>query len=111
MPELREAAPVRAVQRPPADFAANLKAAQDWTPFDGNVKLVDLVCDPGPLLGRVVNIAGARPEWAAMKAVPNGIDVELQSGRATILLGAPPAYGTMNLTRRFSGNPKGNLVI
>ncbi|MBK1882666.1 hypothetical protein JIN85_20740, partial [Luteolibacter pohnpeiensis] len=100
-----------AFQRPPLDLAANLKAAMDWIPHDGTVKLVEPVTNPGPYLGKVVNIAGGRATWADMLAVPNGLTCVLETGRTTIQLGAPPAYGTNNLNRRLTGSAKDNLVI
>jgi hypothetical protein len=57
----------------------------------------EIAVPPVASLGNTVNLLGARPEWATMKALVQQISEDLDSGRTTITFGPPGHLGPSDL--------------
>ena len=95
---------------PPAAFATNLQAAQGFVPYSGQVTLAEeeaLTTDPR---GKVLNVSSALTEWATMKALVQGVDIDLASGLQTIRCGVPQRLSLADIVTRHRTDPRDNLV-
>lgn len=96
---------------PPDGLAANLLATQGWLPWEGIVQFVYSGSIPaGHHVGAALNIAGFRPETANMRALISGHSVELDTGLATLELGAPDRLAYRDLVNRFRVSGNDNIV-
>lgn len=92
---------------PPAGLAANLLSTQNWLPHEGEVAFVhrgEISADN--YVGSVLNLAGFQAGTANMRAMIASHSVELDTGLATLRLGAPDRLAYRDLVNRFrvSGN-------
>ncbi|WP_411846452.1 hypothetical protein AAFN60_02090 [Roseibacillus persicicus] len=97
---------------PPTDLAANLKAAQDWLPYDGSIHL-GYAADPLPsdLLAHAVNITSGPTELSAAKMLCQGLRLTLGTGKAELRIGAPQRNDFETLARRFRRTPQDNVIF
>lgn len=95
---------------PPAGLAANLLAAQNWLPHEGQITTVADDLDGAQDLIRRWNIGGGLSSHAAMGALPKSIQYDILRGRKTIDLGSPARLDFGTLASRFRGRKKDNLI-
>lgn len=97
---------------PPDGLAQNLRAAQAWLPFDGQLQLASLgEILPTNVIGHKVRIQGGLPEWEQMDALTTGVEIDLGTGRATHSLGAPSRLDFQQLARTFSQAGRDNIEL
>lgn len=94
---------------PPDDFAENLRAAQGFVPYEGQVTLTEQDAGGDQALGRVVNIAGALPGWDGMRALVQGVDINLATGSQTVRCGAPQRVALQDIVNRLRVDPRDNV--
>jgi hypothetical protein len=95
---------------PPANLAVNLRAAQNWVPWEGPITTVaDDVTSASNLLGRSINLTGGLPACATMKALLKSVTYEIQHGRTTYDLGAPARTDFGGLVSRVRRDPQDNI--
>ena len=94
---------------PPDDFAENLRVAQGFVPYEGQVTLTEQDAGGDQALGRVVNIAGALPDWAGMRALVQGVDINLATGSQTVRCGAPQRVALQDIVNRLRVDPRDNV--
>ncbi|MGL6349230.1 MAG: hypothetical protein ACRC2U_05130, partial [Aeromonas sp.] len=92
--------------QPPADLAANLRAAQNWLPYEGTIERVGLGILPSNQVGAQCNIANLLPEHATMRALVASHEINTRTNEITYELGAPDRekYYTKATRFRASGN-------
>ncbi len=95
---------------PPAGLAAALVAAQNWVPWEGNVKIVADDVTGDNLLSKKFNVTGCLPPCATMATLAKGISHEILNGRTTIELGSPARLDFGTLVSRIKRDPKDNIV-
>ncbi len=99
----------RSLVQPHPNLAENLYAAQNWTPYTGTVPLA-----PGtseiPLPGSILHIRGAVPEWATMGALITGTQLDLATGAAELVIGAPPRLAASALIDQFQRATSGRMI-
>jgi hypothetical protein len=86
---------------PPAGLAANLLAAQDFIPYSGTVSLVHEDIPAGNPVGTCINIADGPPELAAVRALVQAAEMDIDNGIETLFCGASPRLAYQDLVRRF----------
>jgi hypothetical protein len=86
---------------PPAGLAANLLAAQDFVPYQGTVSVVHEDVPAGNPVGTCINIANGPPELAAIRAMVQAAEMDIDRGIETLFCGASPRLAYMDLVRRF----------
>lgn len=96
---------------PPANFAANLLAAQNWLPHEGSITLQGDDVGDTRYRGCKVNLAGGRvATHATMGALVESEELDLKSGQTTIHLGAPGRINYRNLVDRLRRTPQNNVI-
>lgn len=95
---------------PPAGLAANLLAAQNWIPYEGEIRTVADTVDGTQDLYRKYNVAGSLAAHNSMAALPKRLVYDIQRGRKTIGLGSPARTDFGTLASRFRRSPKDNIV-
>ena len=96
---------------PPEGLADNLRAAQSFVPYEGEVSLASRnEFNPSFILGRKARLAGSLPEYEAMDALVQGVSMELDEGSARVRLGSPDRLSFRNLAERFSVSGQDNIV-
>ena len=95
---------------PPASFATNLKAAQGWLPYSGQAALIEEEAGTTSARGKVLNISGALTEWTTMKALIQGVDIDIATGGQTIRCGVPQRLSLDDIVTRHRTDPRDNLV-
>lgn len=86
----------------PQGLAKFIYEALATVQHEGTLEIVaeELLVQPGDLdpLGKLVNIAGMRAEWAAMDALIQRVDEDADSGTMTVSFGPPTHLGAADLT-------------
>jgi hypothetical protein len=95
---------------PPAGFAAALRAAQDFIPYEGDVVLVEQDAGGTAAVGKVLNITGALTEWATMKALIQGVEITLSDGSQVLRCGAPNRLSLGDIVNRLRFDRRDNLI-
>lgn len=97
---------------PPAGLAANLRTAQNFTPYEGSLLLKN---EAAPTLTNelqyLVNITGAQAALATMGALPKAVTWDLLNFTTRIDLGAPARFATGTLANRVRQTPQTNIEI
>lgn len=95
---------------PPPGLALNLKAAQNWVPWEGPITLVADEVSGENLLAAKYNLIGTLAACATMETLARNISHDIFNGRTTIDLGAPARADFGTLTSRVRRQPKDNIV-
>jgi hypothetical protein len=95
---------------PPASFATNLKTAQEWLPYSGQAALIEEEAGTTSARGKVLNLTGALTEWTTMKALIQGVDIDIATGGQTIRCGVPQRLSLDDIVTRHRTDPRDNLV-
>ena len=96
---------------PPANLAANLLAAQNFTPYEGQITLVEETAGGTRYRGCKVNLNGSLSALSTMGALVAGETVDLKTGSTTIDLGTPPRLDYRTLVDRIRKTPQDNIVF
>lgn len=97
-------------ETPPNDYAENLRAAQSWLPYSGDIVLQ---APEGPLKrysGQTINLSGGREKWQQMGALAQGESIDLYSGQHSIELGLPSRLSGVTPVTRLDRDPKDNVI-
>jgi hypothetical protein len=96
---------------PPANLAANLLAAQNFVPYEGNVGLVFETPGASRYQGRKLNIANSVTAHATMDAMISEESIDIRSGEITLTLGTPPRLDYRTFVDRIRKTPQDNIVF
>lgn len=96
---------------PPANLAANLLAAQDFVPYEGNLRLVDQDAGGTRYAGTVVNVANSITEHSTMKALISNERLDLRAGTTEIVLGTPERIDYRTFVDRIRSTPQDNVIF
>lgn len=95
---------------PPPGLATNLLAAQDWVPYEGEIRLRESEIGTEQILGRRIDLANSLPEHAAMGALPVEVEHDIDGLATTVYLGAPSRLSYKGLVGRFRQAGRDNIV-
>lgn len=83
--------------QPPAGFADNLLAAQNFAPYDGTIQMTNEEAGEVEYRGQCYNIQNALPEHAVMKAMVQSRSVTSDDGITTLTMGVPERFRFQDL--------------
>lgn len=86
---------------PPAGLAANLLAAQNFIPYEGDVVVSHEDLPAGNPVGTCINIANGPAELSAVRAMVQSAEMDVQNGIERLTCGASPRLAYEDLVRRF----------
>jgi hypothetical protein len=97
---------------PPTGLAANLLSAQNFTPFEGSIRL-DRSSFPNLSndLQLKVNISGAQSSLISAGALPRAITYDLAGQSLDIEIGAPSRFNFATLGGKVRQTPQTNITI
>lgn len=96
---------------PPANLAANLLAAQNFVPWEGDVTISEEQAGTTRYRGCKVNIANSLTAHASMGALVSAETLDLKSGITSIELGTPPRVDYRTFVDRIRKTPQDNIVF
>jgi len=96
--------------QPPANLAANLKAAQDWLPYTGSITLVEEDVGGTRYMGTKISLTNTLPAYASMNALVAGVNLDIATGTTTIELGQPPRLDYRTFVDRIRKTSQDNIV-
>jgi len=96
---------------PPANLAANLLAAQNFTPYEGSISLVEETAGGTRYRGCKVNVAGSLSALSSMGALVAAETIDIATGTTSIDLGTPPRLDYRTLVDRIRKTPQDNIVF
>lgn len=96
---------------PPPGFAAALREAQGFLPYQGTATLTEQDAGGDQALGKVLNIAGALEEWRAMRALVQGVDLRLSDGTQIIRCGSPQRVGLLDIVNRLKVDRRDSVEL
>jgi len=96
---------------PPANLAANLLAAQNFTPYEGSITLTQEVAGAVRYRGCKVDLIGSLSEHATMGALVSEESLNIATGQTTITLGTPPRLDYRTFVDRIRKTPQDNIVF
>jgi hypothetical protein len=94
---------------PPANLAANLKAAQDWLPYEGDIEIIEEDVGVTRYRGCKINISNTLTDFAAMGALVASERLDIAAGTTTITLGQPPRLDFRTFVDRVRKTPQDNF--
>ena len=94
---------------PPANLAANLKSAQDWLPYEGDIEIVEEDVGVTRYRGCKINISNTLTDFAAMGALVASERLDIAAGTTTITLGQPPRLDFRTFVDRVRKTPQDNF--
>jgi len=95
---------------PPPGLAAFLLSTQNWTPYAGDIVLEQEDVGATRYVGTKVNITNSLPAFSTMGALVASESIEIESGRTTITLGAPPRNDYRTLVDKIRKTSQDNIV-
>lgn len=98
-------------ETPPADFAKNLRDAQNWLPYSGGVTLDREDHGFSRMMGKTIKIEGGLPPWETMGALVQGESYDLFSQRQEIELGVPARLSGTTPVHRVNRQGSDSIVI
>jgi len=96
---------------PPANLAANLLAAQNFTPYEGSISLVEETAGGTRYRGCKVNVSGSLSALSSMGALVAAETIDIPTGTTSIDLGTPPRLDYRTLVDRIRKTPQDNIVF
>lgn len=96
---------------PPANLAANLLAAQNFVPYEGEIGLTQEVAGAVLYRGCKVNVANSIAEHATMGALVSAETLDLKTGTTRIELGTPARVDYRTFVDRIRKTPQDNIVF
>jgi hypothetical protein len=94
---------------PPANLAANLKSAQDWLPYEGDIEIIEEDVGVTRYRGCKINISNTLTDFAAMGALVASERLDIAAGTTTITLGQPPRLDFRTFVDRVRKTPQDNF--
>jgi hypothetical protein len=94
---------------PPANLAANLKSAQDWLPYEGDIEIIEEDVGATRYRGCKINISNTLTDFAAMGALVASERLDIAAGTTTITLGQPPRLDFRTFVDRVRKTPQDNF--
>jgi hypothetical protein len=94
---------------PPTNLAANLKAAQDWLPYEGDIEVVEEDVGAVRYRGCKVSISNSLTDLAAMGALVASERLDIATGTTTITLGQSPRLDFRTFVDRVRKTPQDNF--
>lgn len=97
---------------PPATLAADMYAAGNFVPYQGQLQVVEADALGVPWMGRVVNLAttaGVPAEYAIAKAMVASMEVSIFDGVSTVRLGPPARHSFDTLVSGIRRTPQDNI--
>lgn len=97
---------------PPANLAANLRSAQNFTPYEGTLSLVYSALPPlGNELQYKVNVAGAQAGLDSAGALVRAATFDLANASLDLEIGAPARFNFSALGGKVRQTPQTNITI
>lgn len=96
---------------PPPGFAEELRQAQGFLPYEGDLSVVEEVAGGVNPFGKVVNVSGALDEWRNARALVQGVELNLADGRQSIRCGAPARLSFSDLVTRLRASSRDNVTL
>lgn len=96
---------------PPANLAANLLAAQDFVPYEGEIALTQETVGAVRYRGCKINVANSLTPHASMGALVSAETLDLKQGTTQITLGTPPRVDYRTFVDRIRKTPQDNIVF
>jgi len=96
---------------PPSGLAANLVSAQNFTPYDGRIRLKHADPPMGPDPAAKVDLTGAQTELATMGALQRASTVDLLQWTTEIELGPPARFDFKTLSGRIRQTAQTNIEL
>lgn len=97
---------------PPANLAANLRSAQNFTPYEGTLSLVYSALPPlGNELQYKVNISGAQAGLDSAGALVRAATFDLANASLELEIGAPARFNFSALGGKVRQTPQTNITI
>jgi len=94
---------------PPAGLADFLRETQNWLPYAGEIVLEQEDVGATRYVGTKVNITNSLAAFSTMGALVSGETIEIESGRTTIQLGAPPRNDYRTLVDKIRKTSQDNI--
>ena len=94
---------------PPTGLADFLRTTQNWLPYTGEIVLEEEDVGATRYAGTKVNITNSLPSFSEMGALVSGESIEIESGRTTIQLGAPPRNDYRTLVDKIRKTSQDNI--
>lgn len=94
---------------PPNGLADFLRTTQNWLPYAGEIVLEQEDVGATRYAGTKVNIINSLPSFSEMGALVSGESIEIESGRTTIQLGAPPRNDYRTLVDKIRKTSQDNI--
>ena len=94
---------------PPNGLADFLRTTQNWLPYTGEIVLEQEDVGATRYAGTKVNITNSLPSFSEMGALVSGESIEIESGRTTIQLGAPPRNDYRTLVDKIRKTSQDNI--
>lgn len=95
---------------PPAGFAAGLLAAQNWVPYEGQIRFAEQEAGGQRYAGRLIHLSNARTPLATMGALIRREELDIDTGTTTLDLGAAPRLSFQNVVDRVRRTSQDNIV-
>lgn len=97
---------------PPSGLASNLRSAQNFTPYDGNIRLSyeSLTTIPNQLQYKF-NLIGSQAELETAGALVRAATYDLANSSLDIEIGAPSRFNFSQLGGRVRQTPQTNITI
>lgn len=96
---------------PPANLAANLLAAQDFIPYEGEISLTQETVGAVRYRGCKINVDNSLTPHASMGALVSAETLDLKQGTTQITLGTPPRVDYRTFVDRIRKTPQDNIVF
>ncbi len=93
---------------PPANFAANLLAAQNYIPHEGSIELTSSDTGATRFRGTKVRVTGSLSTMTAMDALVSGETLDIREGSTQVELGQPPRLDFLEFVNRVRRTPQDN---
>lgn len=94
---------------PPNGLADFLRVTQNWLPYAGEIVLEQEDVGASRYAGTKVNITNSLAAFSTMGALVSGETIEIESGRTTIQLGAPPRNDYRTLVDKIRKTSQDNI--
>lgn len=97
---------------PPSGLAANLRSAQNFTPYEGTIRLVYSSFPPlGNELQYKINLVGSQAALATAGALVRAATFDLANASLDLELGAPSRFNFSTLGGKVRQTPQTNITI
>lgn len=95
---------------PPLGLANFLRETQNWLPYEGEIVLEQEDVGAARYVGTKVNVTNSLPFLSTMGALVSSETLEIESGRTTITLGAPPRNDYRTIVDKIRKTSQDNIV-